>query len=108
MPPHCWQTCDVALDQLDQLSLTNMSPRIELGPHCPTADFPLTSAKTRCSSSARNRSRAVAYPPSQQLLQQRHGTIDQTVERAMRALRRLSMGHEQSQNLTDEESPAGC
>ncbi len=37
------------------------------------------------------------------LAQQRHETIDQTVDRALRALRQLSMGRELSDKLTDEE-----
>ncbi|WP_296136817.1 hypothetical protein [uncultured Tessaracoccus sp.] len=37
------------------------------------------------------------------LAQQRHETIDQTVDRALRALRQLSMGQELSAKLTDEE-----
>lgn len=37
------------------------------------------------------------------LAQQRHETIDQTVDRALRALRQLSMGRELNDNLTDEE-----
>ncbi|MEL4504886.1 hypothetical protein AAEX63_08635 [Luteococcus sp. H138] len=37
------------------------------------------------------------------LAQQRHETIDQTVDRALRALRQLSMGRELSDDLTDEE-----
>ena len=37
------------------------------------------------------------------LAQQRHETIDQTVDRALRALRQLSMGRDLSDKLTDEE-----
>ncbi|MEL4358922.1 MULTISPECIES: hypothetical protein [unclassified Luteococcus] len=37
------------------------------------------------------------------LAQQRHETINQTVDRALRALRQLSMGRELSDKLTDEE-----
>lgn len=37
------------------------------------------------------------------LAQQRHETIDQTVDRALRALRQLSMGREMGDELTDEE-----
>ncbi|CCH75054.1 conserved hypothetical protein [Nostocoides australiense Ben110] len=37
------------------------------------------------------------------LAQQRNETIDQTVDRALRALRQLSMGRELSDKLTDEE-----
>ncbi|WP_142092257.1 hypothetical protein [Propioniferax innocua] len=37
------------------------------------------------------------------LAQQRHETIDQTVDRALRALRQLSMGRELNDELTDEE-----
>jgi len=37
------------------------------------------------------------------LAQQRHETIDQTVDRALRALRQLSMGRELSGDLTEEE-----
>ncbi|MBN6777564.1 hypothetical protein JRG19_03235 [Pseudoclavibacter alba] len=37
------------------------------------------------------------------LAQQRHETIDQTVDRALRALRQLSMGRDLNDKLTDEE-----
>lgn len=37
------------------------------------------------------------------LAQQRHESIDQTVNRALRALRQLSLGRELSGNLTEEE-----
>lgn len=37
------------------------------------------------------------------LAQQRHESIDQTVDRALRALRQLSMGRELSTELTEEE-----
>lgn len=37
------------------------------------------------------------------LAQQRHETIDQTVNRAMRALRQLTMGRELNDALNDEE-----
>lgn len=37
------------------------------------------------------------------LARQRHKTIDQTVGRALRALRRLSMGGELNDDLTAEE-----
>lgn len=37
------------------------------------------------------------------LAQQRHESVDQTVDRALRALRQLSMGRELSEDLTDEE-----
>lgn len=37
------------------------------------------------------------------LAQQRHETIDQTVDRALRALRQLSMGRDLNDDLTDEE-----
>ena len=37
------------------------------------------------------------------LAQQRNETIDQTVDRALRALRQLSMGRELSDKLTDED-----
>ena len=37
------------------------------------------------------------------LAQQRHESIDQTVNRALRALRQLSMGHDLATDLTEEE-----
>lgn len=37
------------------------------------------------------------------LAQQHHESIDQTVDRALRALRQVSMGQELSSELTDEE-----
>lgn len=37
------------------------------------------------------------------LAQQRHETVDQTVDRALRALRQLSMGRDLSTDLNDEE-----
>lgn len=37
------------------------------------------------------------------LAQQRHETVDQTVNHALRALRQLSMGRELNADLTDEE-----
>ena len=37
------------------------------------------------------------------LAAQRHETVDQTVDRALRALRQLSMGHELNTELTREE-----
>lgn len=37
------------------------------------------------------------------LAKQRHESVDQTVDRALRALRQLSMGRDLSEDLTDEE-----
>ncbi|MFK4494378.1 hypothetical protein [Dermacoccus sp. GAS27A] len=47
-------------------------------------------------------SRQTQYRLSQ-LAQQQHETIDQTVDRALRALRQVSMGCELNPELTDEE-----
>lgn len=37
------------------------------------------------------------------LAAQRHETVDQTVDRALRALRQLSIGHELNTELTSDE-----
>lgn len=37
------------------------------------------------------------------LARQRHESVDQTVDRALRALRQVTIGHELSTDLTDEE-----
>lgn len=43
------------------------------------------------------------YSRVSRLAQQRHESIDQTVDRALRELRQLSMGRELNTELNDEE-----